>query len=612
MKAALKPRINLDGRTALETVIPLATPFIVFVDPASACNFKCLSGDTPVNTIYGAIPIAELARTYTEVPVFTYDFETGYAKVATARNIRHTGVSKLVRVAFDDGSHIDCTPDHKFHAFKTGNKYVGMREWASEAKDLAPGTRLRAIVFPRVGVDPYPLANCGRQSKTVHLMVAEWKLGRPLLKEERVHHENHDKTDWSPGNLTVCRSQVEHFDRHPEVSERMRGDNPTKNGVGQEWRDKIGLSNRGKVRSGESRERYRLAAIRREHARRERREFVNHKVVSVTPLDGRHDTYCLEVPDVGWFFANNVLVKNCTFCPTAYHEFPEIAGRYNGIMKLDLFKKIIDDLDDFDDPIKVLRLYKDGEPFLNKRLADMIRYAKLSGRVDYIDTTTNGSLITPERLGPVLEAGLDKINISVDGMTEETYLAVTKAKFDFARFVRNVKWLYANKGDCEVVVKTIGDILTPDQRQEFYGIFGDHCDRIFVENLAPCWPQFDTEKHTGVTITKGIYQQPISDTDVCPYIFYGYSVNADGLVSSCFVDWGRKLIIGDVREQSMLEIWNSDKMNELRLQHLEGKRRQNPVCGSCGQVSHCLPDNIDAHRVELLDRMRAHLQVAHV
>ena len=41
MKARLEPRINLVGRTPLETVIPLATPFIVFVDPASSCNFKC-------------------------------------------------------------------------------------------------------------------------------------------------------------------------------------------------------------------------------------------------------------------------------------------------------------------------------------------------------------------------------------------------------------------------------------------------------------------------------------------------------------------------------------------------------------------------------------------
>jgi len=207
-------------------------------------------------------------------------------------------------------------------------------------------------------------------------------------------------------------------------------------------------------------------------------------------------------------------------------------------------------------------------------------------------------------MGPILEAGIDKINISVDGMTEETYLRFTGFKFDFKKFVDNVKWIYANKGACEIVVKIPGELITEAQRQEFFDTFGDHCDRIFVENFAPCWPEFDIEAHTGVKISKGIYQQDIGDTDTCPYIFYGYSVNADGLVSSCFLDWGRKLIIGDVRIQSMKEIWTSEAMNALRLQHLEGRRRQNGVCGNCGQLSHCLPDNIDAHRVALLAKFK--------
>ena len=110
-------------------------------------------------------------------------------------------------------------------------------------------------------------------------------------------------------------------------------------------------------------------------------------------------------------------------------------------------------------------------------------------------------------------------------------------------------------------------------------------------------------------ISKGIYQQDIGDTDTCPYIFYGYSVNADGLVSSCFLDWGRKLIIGDVRSQSMKAIWNSDAMNLLRLQHLDGRRQQNHVCGNCGQLSHCLPDNIDAHRPMLLEKFKSRVAV---
>jgi radical SAM protein with 4Fe4S-binding SPASM domain len=294
----------------------------------------------------------------------------------------------------------------------------------------------------------------------------------------------------------------------------------------------------------------------------------------------------------------------CTFCPTGHRDIIAETGRYQGVMKLDVFQKIVDDLAEFDKPIKVLRMYKDGEPFLNKRLADMIAYAKKAKHIEYIDTTTNGTFLSPDRVGPVLEAGIDKINISVDGMTVDDYVRFTGFKFDFKKFVENVKWLYDNRGTCEVVVKIPGELITDAQRQEFFDTFGDHCDRIFVENFAPCWPQFDIEEHTGIKISKGIYQQDVGDTDTCPYIFYGYSVNADGLVSSCFLDWGRKLIIGDVRQQSMKEIWTSEKMNALRLQHLEGRRRQNGVCGNCGQLSHCLPDNIDKHRPMLLERFK--------
>jgi radical SAM protein with 4Fe4S-binding SPASM domain len=292
----------------------------------------------------------------------------------------------------------------------------------------------------------------------------------------------------------------------------------------------------------------------------------------------------------------------CTFCPTGHRDMIADTGRYQGVMKFSLFQKIIDDLSEFDRPIKVLRLYKDGEPFLNKNLAKMVAYAKHSGSVEYIDTTTNGSLITPSRLAPILEAGLDKINISVDGMNREQYLRFTGFDFDFDKFVENVKWLDANKGSCEVVVKIPGELITEEQRKQFFDIFGDYCDRIFIENFAPCWPEFDVEAHTGVKITKGIYQQPVAPTDTCPYIFYSISVNADGLVSSCFLDWGRKLIVGNLAADSLKDVWHSNKMNALRRQHLEGRRADNPVCGNCGQLTHCLPDNIDSFRADLLPR----------
>ncbi|KHK89412.1 radical SAM protein [Novosphingobium malaysiense] len=310
----------------------------------------------------------------------------------------------------------------------------------------------------------------------------------------------------------------------------------------------------------------------------------------------------LETPFVVFVDPASACNFQCKFCPTGHRDMIADTGRYQGAIKYDVFTKVVDDLAAFSQPIKVLRMYKDGEPFLNKRLADMVRYAKQADHILYIDTTTNGTLMTPERAGPVIEAGLDRINISVDGMTNEQYKRFTGFDFDFPAFVKNVKWLYENKGDMEIAIKIPGELITEDQRKEFFDTFGNYCDRIFVENFAPCWPEFDIEAHTGVKIEKGIYQQDVTPTDTCPYIFYGYSVNADGLVSSCFLDWGRKLVIGDVREQSMKEIWNSDKMNALRLQHLEGRRCENGVCGDCGQLTHCLPDNVDEFRPTLLDK----------
>lgn len=304
----------------------------------------------------------------------------------------------------------------------------------------------------------------------------------------------------------------------------------------------------------------------------------------------------IETPFVVFIDPSSACNFRCPFCPTGHLKMIKDTGRFQGVLSMETFTKVIDDLAAFDKPIRVLRMYKDGEPFLNKKLPDMIAYAKQSGYVDYIDTTTNGSLFTRENLKAVVDAGLDRINISVDGMNREQYLKFTEFNFDFDAFVEHVQWLYENKGDCEIVIKIPADLISKEQQQEFLDTFGDYCDRIFIENFAPCWPEFDVEKHTGVTITEGIYKQEITPTDTCPYIFYSMSVNADGLVSSCFLDWGRKLIIGDVKTQSLADIWVSDKMNALRHQHLEGKRCENQVCSNCGQLTHCLPDNIDAYR----------------
>lgn len=295
----------------------------------------------------------------------------------------------------------------------------------------------------------------------------------------------------------------------------------------------------------------------------------------------------------------------CKFCPNGNTALIRETGRWQGPMDFALYRKIVDDLKEFDEPLKVLRLYKDGEPFLNKRFADMVRYARENGVTRSIDTTTNGSLLDLENIKPVLDAGIDRINISVDGLSSEKFVEFAGAKVDFDKFVGNIRRLYEIKGDCEILIKIAGDFLSEEEKERFFRIFGDYADRIFIENVAPCWPEFEVADRLGISMEKGIYGQPIGEVMTCPYIFYSLSINSDGLVSLCFLDWARKLIVGDVRTESLKSIWNGDRLRRYRLEHLEGKRKEDPVCGDCGQLTHCLPDNIDPYAARLLEYVKA-------
>lgn len=290
-----------------------------------SCPYRCLEGNVKVNTIYGNIPIKTLAECFGDagVPIYTYDPASGRAFIADGVKIRKYGnKEQLVRVHFDDGSHIDCTPDHRFLQFKWSNGRSNSSEWECEAQHLAPGSHVRALRTEQHLLGRYYISwsRMGRAFRS--RMVAEYLLGRRLRRTEPVHHLDHDISNDHPSNLQICGSAKEHFRLHPEISARMRSDNPTKNGMSAKWRESIVRANRGKVRSPEARMRYRLSKLGKKnpnyrHGRRtggSSRLEVNHRVAYVEPLAERGDVYCLTVPETGWFYANNVLVKNCNFC----------------------------------------------------------------------------------------------------------------------------------------------------------------------------------------------------------------------------------------------------------------------------------------------------------
>ena len=294
----------------------------------------------------------------------------------------------------------------------------------------------------------------------------------------------------------------------------------------------------------------------------------------------------------------------CKFCPTGDRELMEKTdGRNFGGMDFELYKKIIDDICEFEKPIKVLRLYKDGEPLLNKNFAKMVKYAKDSGCCDRVDTTTNASALTPAKSLEIIEAGLDRINISIYGMSTDQYQDFSKNKVDFDNLVENVRFFYNNRKQCEMIVKINGDVLSKEDIQKFYDVFGDIADGVYVESIMSCWPEFELNGGVEANKTVGIYKQEIKEVSACPYVFYSFSINSDGRASACYLDWSRDLIMGDARVQSVKEIWNGDKFQEHKKMFLRGERKSHPICRNCGQLTHGMPDNIDPFASELLKKI---------
>ena len=291
------------------------------------CSYNCLRGDTLINTIEGMIPIKDMVGRKT-IKVLSRDPKTNNPEFVDAINIRKTRANaELVRVSFDDGTHIDCTPDHKFKIFKGGNGHTKTVEYDVEAKDLKPKQRVRAVKYRTNKYGYVDLEWGRRKAAKLHRVIMEGITGIVLTRKDVVHHLDKDKQNNHPSNLSLCNihNHVPLF--HPEISERMKKSNQSF-GLPHEHFVELGKMQKGKVRSFEARVKYRLSKLGEknpnykdgtstlENTGLESRLCVNHKIVRVDFLLFKEDVYCMEVPSHPWFYANNVLVHNCSFCNT--------------------------------------------------------------------------------------------------------------------------------------------------------------------------------------------------------------------------------------------------------------------------------------------------------
>lgn len=295
----------------------------------------------------------------------------------------------------------------------------------------------------------------------------------------------------------------------------------------------------------------------------------------------------------------------CEFCVHYDQIGMKEANFTKGHMNMNLYKKMVDDLKQFPEKVKSVKFCGLGENLMTKEFPEMIRYLKQANVAERIDCFTNGILLNPDVNKAIIEAGLDWINISVNGVNEEEYKKTCGYAIDYTEFVKNIKNLYDNKKQCMIYIKLSDNGMSTKDKEKFYDLFGDICDKIYIETIVDSdqsWPG------ANINVKKkniGIYGEEIKEKQVCPFLFTQISFDYKGRAFICGADWKRNYIIGDANKKSIREIWESKELLTLQLLHLRKEKYKIPICSNCKKINVCSPDNIDLYTDELIIKFEA-------
>lgn len=265
--------------------------------------------------------------------------------------------------------------------------------------------------------------------------------------------------------------------------------------------------------------------------------------------------------------ATNACNLDCTTCSRD-------GSRKKGFMDMRLFRSIIDQAPA--SGVYEVSLFLAGESLLHKELPEMVAYTVSKGLESWL--VTNGTLLTKEKSRELLAPGIDNIWVSLDGDTKEDYEALRPGA-DFDEVVQNVLDLLilkkergSDKPDVRIHMLKSRDNPRQDVREEFAALFADlPINGIFARNPH----NWRGEKDDIDTGTRGDRYYP------CEALWSAMSIAWDGRVLGCSADLNGTQVFGDVREQSITEIWNSEEMVRHRRLLREKRYDELPLCAEC-------------------------------
>jgi radical SAM protein with 4Fe4S-binding SPASM domain len=288
----------------------------------------------------------------------------------------------------------------------------------------------------------------------------------------------------------------------------------------------------------------------------------------------------------------------CKFCP--HYISPD--DFIKGTMDFNLFSKAINDLKDFSPKVKLLRFCGLGDSLFNKDIDKYVEHAVNNSVADRYEMISNGLLLT-ESLSDVLSKNLDRLIISIEGLSDEDYLNFTNRKINFEKFIDQLKYFFEIENrKCKLHIKIHNSAVQSTEKiQKFYDIFKTISDEIYIENLINLWPNLIS--NLGLDSGHRFDGNTIKKRKVCAQIFKSIQINHDGKILPCCIDWKVINVIGDINSDNLHSIWNGKAMNNLRFKHLMGHKDKIEPCSNCTMNEESDIDNIDSYSEDISKRL---------
>jgi len=282
-----------------------------------------------------------------------------------------------------------------------------------------------------------------------------------------------------------------------------------------------------------------------------------------------YDFSYLDYPKTYWIDITNICNLKCIMCPQ--HKGLE---RPKQTMDMDLFTSIIDQIKG-NKPL--VKLYMSGEPLLHKNLFEMIEYAENNGCRTMIHT--NATLLSKDKAIRLIKSSLTFISFSFEGCTPEIYEKV-RVGANFEKVKSNIEYFLDLKQKMgsktpHTTIEIIRMKQTEKHLSDFVAYWRHHpgVDNVNVKPYCGTWlglvEDFSVEK------PRNLGYKP------CPDLFESCSILPDGTVVPCCQDVNGKMPLGNVKEESLEQIWYGKRYNTLRIQHLEKNIPKDSICYGC-------------------------------